>query len=213
MIGAAALGEDVYELTNRTDRHSIVVAPEIRSLFIYDRSERSARLIGGAPYGVPDWIWASLGHGPQVDDRYWDLYWHDRHVAIVARAHITHAVSGMLVDLETAAALPLQLASVRSWPCLATGGWSPGGSLFQLEFEGFSGSERLDGLWIDGTAAPGDKIAQRQIVSDRGEIIAVLRAIATLKDLAPSHIAGWSPDGERIAIGGHQELAHCYIGH
>ena len=212
VIGAVELGEDAYELSKSTDRHSIVVAPASRSLFIYDRGERSARLIGGAPYGVPDWIWESLGQGPQFDDWYWDLYWHERRVAILARTHITYVAAGMLVELETARATPLQLGTLRTWPCLPTGGWSPDGRIFQIEFKASSRSERLDGLWIDGTAAPGGKIAQRQFVSSNGEVYTALRAFAHLRGSAPSHIAGWSTDGDWIAIGGHQEAHHCYTG-
>ncbi len=206
VIGADELGDDAYELSDGSDLYSIVVAPERRNLFIYDKRDGLAHLIGGSPYGVPERFWDVLELGPGFAR--WDLYWTDRHVAIVVRAHITVVVGGLLVDLSTANAFPIQVGSIRTWPCFPTGGWSPNETAFQIEFKTFSTSGRVEEFWIDGTAAPDGAIAQRQVVNSAGEILAVMRAVAHLKFLEPTHIAGWSADGGWLAIGGHQELGH-----
>ena len=207
------LGDGAYVLRGGTDQRSIVIDPAARQLFTYDQVENHLRPINHDPYVIPDWLWDLLERGPQIDYQRWDFYWsNNNQVAVFWRTGITYVAAALLIDLSTVAAVPLPIGSVRTWPCYPTGGWSPDGTMFQIEFEAFSSYEQLEELWIDGTAAPGGEIAQRQIVNSVGEPLAVMRALAHLEFTEPAHIAGWSPDGRLLAIGGHQELHHCYRG-
>ncbi len=200
------LSEDAFEVRGGAARHSIIVAPESRQLFIHDKAERELPPVTNVSKGFPEWFWRVLVRGPSLGQ--WDLYWADHHVVIIARTHITYVVAGLLVDLATADSLPLEIGSIRTWPCFPNGGWSPNETAFQIEFKTFSTSGRVEELWIDGTAAPDGAIAQRQVVNSAGETLALTRAIAHLKLEEPTHIAGWSADGGWLAIGGHQELGH-----
>lgn len=205
------LGDGAYVLRGGTDQRSIGIDAAARQLFTYDQAENHLRPINHDPYVIPDWLWELLERGPQIDYQRWDFYWsNNNQVAAFWRTGITHIATAFLVDVAMATAVPLPIGAVRTWRCFPTGGWSPDGTIFQIEFEASSGNERLERLWIDGTAAPGSKIAQRQIVSSEGEPLAVMRALAHLKYTEPAHIARWSPDGRWLAIGGHQELDHCY---
>ena len=200
------LSEDAFEVRGGTSRHSIIAAPGSRQLFIHDKAERKLRPVANASKGFPEWFWRVLVRGPSLGQ--WDLYWTDHHVVVVARTHVTWVVAGLLVDLATADSLPLEIGSIRTWPCFPNGGWNPDGTIFQIEFQDFTSYEQLEDHWNDGTATPGGKIAQRQIVNSDGETLAVMRALAHLKFTVPTHIAGWSADGDWLAIGGHQELGH-----
>ena len=205
------LGDGAYVLRGRTDQRSIVIDPAARQLFTYDQIENHLRPINHDPSVIPDWLWELLERGPQIDYQRWDVYWsNNNQVAVFWRTGITYVAAAFLIDLSTVAAVPLAIGAVRTWPCYPTGGWSPDGTMFQIEFGAFSSYEQLEELWIDGTAAPGSEIAQRQIVSSEGEPLGVMRALAHLRFAEPAHIAGWSPDGDWLAIGGHQELHHCY---
>ncbi len=200
------LSDDAFEIRGGTQGHSIVVAPESHQLFLHDKARREHRPVADVSKGIPEWFWRVLVRGPSLGQ--WDLYWTDHHVVVVARTHVTWVVAGLLVDLATADSLPLEIGSIRTWPCFPNGGWNPDGTIFQIEFQDFTSYEQLEDHWNDGTATPGGKIAQRQIVNSDGETLAVMRALAHLKFTVPTHIAGWSADGGWLAIGGHQELGH-----
>ena len=210
--GADQLGEAYQVLMNGTIRHSIIVAPEPRKLFIYDWGEHRLRPTTDTSKGIPEWIWELLELGPSVGYLGWDLYWvAERYVAVISRSG-NHVAGGLLIDLAAGAAVALEIGAIRTWPCYPTGEWRPDSSIFQVEFEGFSSYEQLDRFWIDATATPRGVIAQRQFVRSDGEAIAVLRAVAHLQFSTPSHLAGWSRNGDWLAIGGHQNLHHCYGG-
>ncbi|MYD54572.1 MAG: hypothetical protein F4W96_09750 [Chloroflexi bacterium] len=210
-VEADRLGDNAseYGVMSGPDQYGIVVAPDSRQWFVFDRFELQVRPVIGSGEWLPDWLWDQLKLGYEHMDLYWST---DRHVAIIARPNLTPVVAGLLVDLDAASAVPIEIGSARHWPCYPSGGWSPDGSVFQVEFEGYSSYQGLEDVWIDGTAKATVTIAQRQFLSSTGEAIAVLRAVTTGRSLVPLHLGRWSNDGRWFAIGGHQETTHCIFG-
>ncbi|MCY4617515.1 MAG: hypothetical protein OXD50_03015 [Chloroflexi bacterium] len=204
------LSDSAYELRGSTDRHSIVVDPAVRKLFIFDQAENHIRAINADPYLTPDWLWELLDLGPGYDYQHLNLYQSgDNHVAVIWMTNYTHVAAAYVIDLTTTAAFPLPIGAVRTWPCYPTGGWSPDGAIFQIEFESHA-SDRLHSRWTDGLALVRRHLYQRQFVSSEGEIVSVLRATDYRDANYPAHMARWSPNGHWLEIGGHQDRHHCW---
>lgn len=207
----SGLSDDAFELRGGTALQSIVVDPGPRSLFLHEKSHGQLREVADGEYLVPEWLWELIDLGPGYDYRHWDLYWSaDKHVAVIARTGFTHIAAAFSIDLTTASAVSLPIGAVRTWPCYPTGGWSPDGTVFQVEFHAYASERWLDSQWIDGVALAGRELYQRQFVNTEGQVIGILRAAAFRGGNFPPHLARWSPDGAFFAVGGHQSPHHCY---
>lgn len=203
------LGDGAYVLRGGTDQRSIVMDAGVRQLFIYDQTENPPQAINHDPDVIPDWLWELLERGP--DYHGWDFYWSvNDQVAVIWRTSITYAAAAFLIDLSMAAAVPLPFGAVRTWPCYPTGGWSPDGAIFQIEFHHYASDHSLHDRWIDGLALARRQPYQRTLVNSEGEMVGVLRAAAYRDANFPPHVARWSPDGRWLAIGGHQNRQHCW---
>ena len=107
---AALLGENAqeYGVMSGPDQYGIVVAPESQQWFVFDRFELQVRPVFGGSEWLPDWLWDQLKLGYETMDLYWST---DRHVAIIARPNLTPVVAGLLVDLNAASAVPIEIGS------------------------------------------------------------------------------------------------------